>query len=158
MSSLLLGERGTRDQSSAAVSRYWPNPAGRQPCGEARQIAGREEGPGSEQKTYIFIYVLFFASKVISDPGDNANERQSTYLQEAQMEFWHGMILGLFIGANTGLVMAAVFKGCKRELGQAADPEDWLHMDEAVMEDTPALVSKSPRPVAAASPYSFPHS
>jgi hypothetical protein len=74
------------------------------------------------------------------------------------MEFWHGMILGLFIGANTGLVMAAVFKGCKRELGQAADPEDWLHMDEAVMEDTPALVSKSPRPVAAASPYSFPHS
>ena len=110
-------------------------------------------------KKLIFLYTSpFFASKVISDPGDNANERQSTYLQEAQMEFWHGMILGLFIGANTGLVMAAVFKGCKRELGQAADLEDWLHMDEAVMEDTPALVSKSPRPVAAASPHSFPHS
>jgi hypothetical protein len=74
------------------------------------------------------------------------------------MEFWHGMILGLFIGANTGLVLAAVLKGCKREFGQAADPADWLHMDEAVREDAPAPAAKAPRPVITASPHPFPHS
>lgn len=74
------------------------------------------------------------------------------------MEFWHGMVLGLYIGANTGLVMASVCKGCQRGLGQTDDVSNWLPMDEAVMEDTLDPVSKTPRPVITASPHPFPHS
>jgi hypothetical protein len=74
------------------------------------------------------------------------------------MEFWHGMILGLFIGANAGLVMAAIFKGCKREFGQSADQVDWSHMDEAVMEYSIPPVSRTPQPVITVSPQPFPHS
>lgn len=72
------------------------------------------------------------------------------------MDFWHGMILGLFIGANTGVVLAASLKGCRRQLDRAADPADWLRMDEAVMEDAIVPVAKTPQPVISAAPHPFP--
>lgn len=73
------------------------------------------------------------------------------------MDFWHGMIIGLFIGANTGVVLAAALKGCRRQLGQAADPAGWLRMDEAVMEEAIFPVAKTPQPVISAAPQPFPH-
>jgi hypothetical protein len=74
------------------------------------------------------------------------------------MEFWHGMILGLFIGANTGVVIAALCKACKRGYEQSTDPATWLHMDEAVMEEALVPVGKPPQPVISVSPQPFPHS
>ncbi len=74
------------------------------------------------------------------------------------MDFWHGMIIGIFIGANTGVVIAALCKACKRGFEQSTDPATWLHMDEAVMEEALVPVAKSPQPVISASPQPFPHS
>jgi len=74
------------------------------------------------------------------------------------MEFWHGVIIGLFIGANTGILIASLCMGCKRELGRASDPADWLHMDEAVMEEAVLPASKTPQPVITPSPHPFPPS
>jgi hypothetical protein len=74
------------------------------------------------------------------------------------MDFWHGLVIGLVIGTNTGVVMAGLLKGCKREFGQAADSLDWLHMDQAVMEEAVVPATATPRPVATASPHPMTHS
>ena len=74
------------------------------------------------------------------------------------MEFWHGVIIGLFIGANTGILIASLCMGCKRELGRASDPADWLHMDEAVMEEAVPPVPRTPRPLIAVTPQPFENS
>ena len=74
------------------------------------------------------------------------------------MDFWHGMIIGIFIGANTGVVIAALCKACKRGFEQNADLADWRHMDVAVMEEAPVAVAKTPQPTITAAPQPFPHS
>jgi len=74
------------------------------------------------------------------------------------MDFWHGMIIGSFIGANTGVVIAALCKACNRGFEQSSDPATWLHMDEAVMEEALVPAAKSPQPVISVGPHPFPHS
>jgi hypothetical protein len=97
-------------------------------------------------------------AKDIFKPGDIGNERRFFYLQEDSMDFWHGMIIGLFIGANTGVVITGLCKACKRRVDQATGPANWLHMDEAVLENAFVPVSKTPLPVITASSHPFPHS
>jgi hypothetical protein len=73
------------------------------------------------------------------------------------MEFWYGMILGIFIGANTGVLIAGLCKSCRRGVEQAAGLAGWHPMDEAVMEEALAPAAKTPQPVISAAPQPFPH-
>ena len=50
------------------------------------------------------------------------------------MEFWQGIIIGIFVGANIGILIAGLFAGCRRDACAADELAGWLHMDEAVME------------------------
>jgi hypothetical protein len=74
------------------------------------------------------------------------------------MEFWQGMIIGIFAGANIGILIGCLFVGCRREACPADDLAGWFHMDEAVMEDALAPESPTPRPVASATPQPLEHS
>jgi hypothetical protein len=74
------------------------------------------------------------------------------------MDFWHGMIIGIFIGANTGVVIAALCKACPRGFEQSSGPATWPHMDEAVMEEAVNPAAKTPQPLISAAPQPFPHS
>jgi hypothetical protein len=74
------------------------------------------------------------------------------------MDFWHGMIIGISIGANTGVVIAALCKARKRGFELSSDPATWPHMDEAVMEEALDPAVKNPQPLISAAPQAFPHS
>lgn len=63
------------------------------------------------------------------------------------MGFWNGVIIGLFIGTNVGIVLACLLAGSRRDPGRSVFPADWMHMDEAVMENAPLAGSKAPRPM-----------
>jgi len=68
------------------------------------------------------------------------------------MDFWQGMIIGIFAGANIGILIGCLCAGCRRDACPADDLAGWLHTDEAVMEDAPAPASRTPRPAASAAP------
>jgi hypothetical protein len=63
------------------------------------------------------------------------------------MGFWNGVIIGLFIGTNVGIVLACLLAGSRRDPERSVIPADWMHMDEAVMENAPLAGSKVPRPL-----------
>ena len=51
------------------------------------------------------------------------------------MGFWWGLIIGIFAGANIGVVIAGLLAGSKREESSQDLLWDRLHMDEAVMDE-----------------------
>jgi hypothetical protein len=83
---------------------------------------------------------------------DFANSRR------LRMEFWQGVIIGIFAGANIGVLIGCLFAGCRREACPTGDVGGWQHMDEAVMEEAVPPVSRTPRPVIAAAPQPFENS
>jgi len=53
------------------------------------------------------------------------------------MEFWWGLTVGGFAGANIGIVVAGLLAGSKRKEINQNYLWDQLHMDQAVMDETP---------------------
>jgi hypothetical protein len=74
------------------------------------------------------------------------------------MEFWQGIGIGIFVGANIGILIGCLLAGCRRAACQTVDAAGWQHMDEAVMEDAVPSVPKAPRPVIAVTPQPIEHS
>lgn len=74
------------------------------------------------------------------------------------MDFWHGMIIGIFIGANAGVVITGLCKACRCGVDQAAGQAGWHPMDEAVMEEAFDPASEARQPLISAAPHPFPHS
>jgi len=74
------------------------------------------------------------------------------------MEFWQGMVIGIFAGANIGILLGCLFAGCRREACPAGDVGGWQHMDEAVMEEAVPPVPRTPRPLIAVTPQPFENS
>ena len=53
------------------------------------------------------------------------------------MEFWWGLTVGCFAGANIGIVVAGLLAGSKRKEINQDYLWDQLQMDQAVMDETP---------------------
>jgi len=73
------------------------------------------------------------------------------------MEFGYGLIIGLFIGANAGIVMAWLLSGAKRDVRSTTNLDSWLHHEQAVMEEAPLQITQRARPILGASPDPFAH-
>ena len=59
------------------------------------------------------------------------------------MEFWWGLTAGVFAGANIGMVVAGLLAGSKRKEINRDYLWDQLHMDQAVMDETPVEGSRA---------------
>ena len=73
------------------------------------------------------------------------------------MEFWWGLIIGTFAGANIGIVMAGLLAGSKREETSRDFLWDQLHMDQAVMDAAPVEALRAARFLPSASADPVPH-
>ena len=58
------------------------------------------------------------------------------------MEFWWGLTVGVLAGANIGIVLAGLLAGSKRKEINQDYLWDQLHMDQAVMDETPVENSR----------------
>jgi hypothetical protein len=74
------------------------------------------------------------------------------------MGFWQGIIIGIFVGANIGIVIAGLFAGCRRDACAADEPLGRLPMDEAVMNEAATPIARTPKPVKEVSPKPLEHS
>jgi hypothetical protein len=73
------------------------------------------------------------------------------------MGFWQGLIIGVFLGANIGIVIAGLLAGSNRAACAAEEPTGWLPMDEAVMETAALPASRTRPPAIAVSPDPVEH-
>ena len=67
------------------------------------------------------------------------------------MGFWGGLFIGLFTGANIGVVVAALLAGAKRDESSEESLLHGLQVDQAVMDDTPVKYSQAARPLVGGS-------
>lgn len=74
------------------------------------------------------------------------------------MEFWWGLTVGIFAGANIGIVIAGLLSGSKHKQAGRDYLWDQLHMDQAVMDEAPVEAPGSARLSAGASSEPAPHS
>ena len=74
------------------------------------------------------------------------------------MGFWFGIIIGLFMGANVGIVVAGLLAGCKHQKSGSEHPWDQLHVDQAVMEEAAPLSLQTGQPLPSASTDLLSHS
>ena len=51
------------------------------------------------------------------------------------MNFWTGIIIGVFVGANIGIVITAILVASKRSDYESVIQADQYPLDEAVMDD-----------------------
>lgn len=73
------------------------------------------------------------------------------------MEFWWGLTIGVFAGANIGVVIAGLMAGTKREEHSQENLWDQLHMDEAVLSEERVKAPEVARPSPDASPSPSAH-
>lgn len=73
------------------------------------------------------------------------------------MDFWWGLIIGAFAGANIGIVMVGLCAASKREETGRDFLWDQLHMDQAVMEAAPVETDRAGRALPGASADPIPH-
>ena len=73
------------------------------------------------------------------------------------MDFWWGLIIGAFGGANIGIVMAGLCAASKREETGRDFLWDQLHMDQAVMDTAPVETARAGRAFPGASADPVPH-
>ena len=62
------------------------------------------------------------------------------------MEFWWGLSIGAFAGANFGMVVAGLLAGCKRKEINQDYLWDQLQMDQAVMDEDRVEVHRDSHP------------
>ena len=73
------------------------------------------------------------------------------------MDFWWGLIIGAFGGANIGIVMAGLCAASKREETGRDFLWDQLHMGQAVMDGAPVEPARTGRASTGASADPVPH-
>ena len=61
------------------------------------------------------------------------------------MEFWWGLTVGCFAGANIGIVVAGLLAGSRRKEINQNYLWDQLHMDQAGMNETPVETPRAHR-------------
>jgi|OpeIllAssembly_1097287.scaffolds.fasta_scaffold194627_2 hypothetical protein len=66
------------------------------------------------------------------------------------MEFWWGLTVGIFTGANIGIVIAGLLAGSKRKELSQEYLWDQLLMDRAVMDETPVQTPRAARLITGA--------